>query len=202
MTLSRREIFTPSEANLRSNIQNVNARGLLVVGSVGRAAIFQSITGCAMLELNRRGEQPLVASHIVYRQGVPRDIDIIGGKAPDKEMPPPYPHHIDDRGFYNQNIQFSKTATGWQLSIDPTRDHPFTHQLDPVMFDPVHSETILGIPCDTVRAATHYALLQSRSQRPNDQLAQELLMQVMPEAEKDLLQSQPYLDLCNYLRTN
>ena len=54
--LSYEDVWVPSEDGLRRNIATLNERGLLIVGSVGRATVFGTLVNDSLLEINERGK--------------------------------------------------------------------------------------------------------------------------------------------------
>ena len=188
--VSYEQLWVPSAAKLYENIQTANSRGLLIVGSVGRAAIFNKLAGDSLLEIRERGETPL-ESYYTRHRGRPRDIDVLGGDITEEESEASYPHHLDARAFFNIRRRIEH-KNGWRVRRASWGDTWVTTELDAELFTPVSARTVCDIPCITVRPALHYLLLNNPSgQRPNDHLAQSLLWKAMPPEERDLLASPP-----------
>jgi hypothetical protein len=183
-----------SAAKLAANIELVNSRGLLVVGSLGRAVTFNALAGDSQAEFKYRNETPLIGS------GRPRDIDIIGGPIDPEELSSFLPHEVDHRGCFNAEVQIGRAAGEWYIQrMLPGRTWS-VRALDSAIFSPVKGHTVLDIPCTTVRPATQWVLATGRAMRRKDKLAQTLLGLVMPEEDRYLLTTPAYQELAADLR--
>jgi hypothetical protein len=190
-------------AKVERGIQSVNRRGQLVVGSLGRATLFQALTGNAAYELDTRGrgQDPL---HYINILGslVHRDIDTIGRTLNIKDWHAAYPHSIDEEWFRHPYCTIDNTGSGWQVSYRlHESDDLITAPLDPQIFSPFVGQTVLGIPCVTARPATHYALLNSDNLRESDIQAKRLLLEVMADEERALLETPSFQELA-YICSN
>jgi hypothetical protein len=187
-----------SREGLTATIQRVNEQGLLIVGSVGRAAFFTAHAGGPNLEFNRRRprENPLV-QRIIRRPNefdtFPRDVDVIGGVP--LESIDYGPHAPDAQAFQHEALSITKDNTGdwWIQKRDET-----PRQLDPILFEPVEGTTVLDIPCVTVRPSLHFVLVGALPHpRSKERLAAELVDRYLPADERALLQTEPFLSLAN-----
>jgi hypothetical protein len=177
--------FIPSEEGMKKTISEISSQGLLIVGSLGRAAIYNKLLGDPMYEFHARGQDVLMAPVIESSSRLrPRDVDVVGGEytGPLSDY---FPHTPDTKATRmitkEQDGRWVFTyKSGEQVSLDPS------------LFQPVEAETIFQTPCLTVRPATHIALLTSRSPRPKDIQAKELLEGVLPEEDRQLLTTDLY----------
>ncbi len=186
-----------SERLFERSIRRVNSQGLLIIGSVGRAVVFNEFAGDPLLEIRARGESPIEAYYSPGRNR-PRDIDVIGGK-PEGERRSYWPHTAGNDAFEGL---VRDGGGGWSF-VRWYRGDKLKYPLDPIIFEPFKGRTIKGIECVTVRPATHVALLIPRlggHRRENDELANDLLMKVVPPEEKELLRSEGYQEFIGYLR--
>lgn len=181
----------PSPNGLAETIQAIQARGGILIGSFGRAAIFRLLAGNAELEFTARGENPLLNAH-----GGLRDIDVIGpANFVDHTWTRRLPHPVDGVAFYGPGIQLALEDSGlWSLRSYVHRQQIL---LDPSVLEPVESETAYGIPCRTVSAAAHIALAGAFCERPQDWLTQAMLMDAMPRDQIEQLSFGVYEPLYN-----
>lgn len=184
-----RNPHVPWEEGMRRTITAVTSQGLLLAGVLGRAAVYKKLLGDPLYEINARGETPLLS--IGVRGRSPRDVDVLGGRY-EGEVNDDNPH-IPDPGV---GLMIERTKSGGWAFIKDTRERV---PLDPFILAPVEGETIYGLPCVTVRPATHMALLMHPNLREKDILARELLGEVLPQEEKDLLQSRAYQEFTSLL---
>ncbi len=135
---------------LRETLEAVHNAGGLVIGSIGRSAIFGEMDLDPLLEFKTRGEELLVK-----KDGTLRDVDVIGEYGFTRSLPK-LPHLVDGTAF-NRLRTIAKGKDGWSY-IDFEN---VSHTLDQACFEPVEGK--LGeIPCRTVRPATHMVLRSSR----------------------------------------
>lgn len=87
------EVTRGSLDGFRQTLEAVHAAGGLVIGSVGRAAIFGHMGLDPFIEYKARGQDPLVAPG-----GEPRDIDIIGDFDLQRRLKG-LPHPVDGAAF-------------------------------------------------------------------------------------------------------
>lgn len=139
-----------------------------LAGSLGRSVHFAAAFDDALTEYHLRGEHPLGTKNNL------RDIDTIG-----VHTVPESPFYIDTLA-HTDNDQASIIADGdtwWLVS----REKNFAEPLHPDVMQPVHGQTIGGIPATTIPAQTHVALTRSRGfMRKKDRLATKLLEKALP----------------------
>jgi len=178
-----RNPFISSEEGMRRTVTAMTSQGLLIVGSLGRAAIYNALLHDPMYEFTARGESALMSDQPGGRQG-PRDVDIMGGE---------YTGHFSDYFPHRPD-----NGAAHMITRDQNNDWVFTNRvgnrvyLEPSLFESVNGETLYDVPCVTVRPATHVALITSRSLCPKDILARQLLEGVLPAEERALLETSLY----------
>jgi hypothetical protein len=171
----------PSEAAFRRTMEWLAGTDLLVVGTVGRAALYRSRGADPELEIATRNESKLVSKKSGRPR--PRDVDVIGGHVEHGFMPP---HDIDSRAFHRKErvkLTHDKVNGLWQLETPGA-----TPVLDPIIFSPVESTTFFDMPCRTVSLVTHYLLLPDWISTPR----RTLLSDFMTDQDEALLASEPY----------
>ncbi|HSX28770.1 MAG TPA: hypothetical protein VLF60_04965 [Candidatus Saccharimonadales bacterium] len=138
---------------------------LLVMGSLGRASLFNAALAMPNIEYDARGETPLTSGK------EPRDIDIIT-TAVDMVS---HPFEVDTRAFRGTELAIIREGDDWILQSE---QRGFSESLHPAVMEPVVAETVFGIPVQTVLAQTHLALTNCRPYlRPRDGISQRLLHQ-------------------------
>lgn len=193
-----------SVAELERTINLAREHGQIVVGSIGRAVVFNELTGNPYVEFEARGQDPLVGRRSGWVDGrhvwdipSPRDVDTIGGRKVRLVMDKPLVHPLQDTAFDNQEYHLTQDREGfWHAFTTPMDGRAGIHHKFPGEMFAIHAgSTIFGIECPTVSAALHYVLLANNPTRPQDEKAQRLLLEVMPQEAIDLISTEPYRQL-------
>lgn len=164
---------------LRQTLEAVHTAGGLVIGSIGRAAIYEHMGLNPFLEYEARQQQPLVTA-----TGKPRDVDVIGVSDRGGRFKG-LPHFVDPSPYQVLGRDLEKRQEGvWRFKgfSGPAQD------INERCFEPFEAE-IMGVPCVTVRPATHMALL---TPKPRYKIAYELFRDHLPEDEQAFLFSGAY----------
>lgn len=191
---TQEQVLAPSEVCLRTNLNRLFALGVPLVGSLGRAATYAELVGDPLHEFTDRGEDPLLQDGTM-----PRDIDVVGWKVPAPERALYSPHYVDDEAFDYETVRLARDGGDWRLTLYPGMPEQQEFGLDASLFALRRGVTILGAPCYTMRPATHFALLSGCNPRIKDVNNQWLLRDVMPQKEKDLLDTPEYETLLSGL---
>ncbi len=142
----------------------------ILVGSLGRAAIYNDLIADPYREFVERGQHPL-------KKGVSaRDIDFIGVEA--DVVAHILPFWVDSTPYDDDSARIVKKDSQWFL----TSNKKLLEQLHPRVMEPVAATTIYGIPCTTISLETHLALHKIRGAfRSKDQTSLHLLMALVQE---------------------
>ncbi len=106
--LSRTEGLEPSRDALARTVDDALQCGLLVVGALGRAVIFNQLVGDPLYELHARTP----AEGALRRERsfpVARGVDVIGQEVVDGNAGQWAPHHMDSTTFIIKAEEYSKT---------------------------------------------------------------------------------------------
>lgn len=160
-----------SAERMQANLDYARAEGMLIVGSLGRAAAFNALGQNPALEFEMRGVP------ILGTPARPRDADTIGGSLEEW-----LPHDsLLDPGMFSELITEENGV--WKIT---SRKQEVTAA--PWVFAATEGRTVLDMPCLTVRPATHLLLLEPA--RPKRYLAVgKLLYEAMPPDEQELLRT-------------
>ncbi|HZP55172.1 MAG TPA: hypothetical protein VFB03_00145, partial [Candidatus Saccharimonadales bacterium] len=151
----------------------------LLVGSLGRAAIYKKVFDHSDAEITAMGQS------VTSRGQEARDIDYA-------RLSIGYPRgpFMVDIPFRPGNLGVNLTYTDevWVLS-----SKGFEERLSPSVMEPIAGETVYGAPCMTVHPQTHLALVESDGvlREPQDRVARHLLLKaldakVYPEVPTEL----------------
>ncbi len=163
----RPELHTPTNLHLQiEEIYSVDP-SVLVVGSLGRAGIYNAVHGRPNYEFEARNQHPL------KRDGEARDIDVISTRRHDL---PSRPYFTDTEAYADRQVGLRVENGEWILSANSE----FETLLDPAVMEPTQVETIYGIPCTTIPPETLLALIKVKGKlREKDEQAFSLLSQVV-----------------------
>ena len=123
---------------------------ILVVGSLGRATVFNTVRRNPYFEFIERRQHPLYAGNTA------RDIDVIGAEHEVVERT--LPHWVDATSYDIGGTQVAQENGEWHLSVDG-HCHATLHT---AVMEAIEGETIYGIPCVTIPVETQLALLKVR----------------------------------------
>jgi hypothetical protein len=165
-----------------------------LVGSLGRAVLWDKHYGNPYLEYDARGERPLANRHHVTR-----DLDFLN--APDlPDITTPYP--IDTVWADNQDASITQNSGGeWRLkSVRRGFDEP----IDAEVMAPVHGKTVYGVETTTVNPMTHMLLFAIRGTlRRQDDRAVNMLSQLLTTDDCPILpydKYEPFWELADMQR--
>lgn len=165
--------------------------GVLLVGSLGRAAAFKAMGYSPSIEFEHRGQDPL------FDGNGARDIDVIVGQDASVED---QPYEIDYQVYSGPRIKLIQEGEDWFLT-SPKKN--FYELLHPAVMEPVASETVHGISCTTLPVQTHLALFGLKgAMGPKVRQSQELTMRLGAIEESDLPTElyKPFAELKNLNR--
>jgi|GEM_PF-1884578 len=175
---------TPTLEGLQQTFEAIHAAGGLIMGSLGRAAIYEHLMGLdpnsEFIERSRitgKNEQLLTKPN-----GKPRDVDMIGPIDFPKHLAS-LPHPVDPTMTRMCNI--AKDSEGKWSYIDFYSNRHYPHQ---DCFKPIECE-LTGIRCVTVRAATHLVLVGFSGKQA---AGRNLLIDNLPDEEREFLGSGAY----------
>ena len=142
----------------------------LLVGSLGRSAIYRSLLGDPTYEYKYRGKLPTQSY-----QGSPIDIDLVNAASLVEVELRPFP--VDLKSFNGRQIAIVRSDERWYLQ---SSNRGYRAELDPRVMEPIHAKTIHGTRCYTLSEQTHQALLGiTGTLREQDIMAKSLLAEVM-----------------------
>ncbi len=146
------------------NLNGLKREDVLIVGSVGRSAIYGSLYDRPHHEYEVRRQHPLgtIAN--------PRDIDILGLSAEEATSYAPYP--VDASGFRGKYSSLVRDRGEWYLVAEY---HNFAEQLHPDVMEPVEAKGICGAIVKTVPIQTHKAIHRLDRARVKDDITAEIL---------------------------
>lgn len=174
----------PTIEGLRQTLEAVHAARGLIVGSLGREAIFRHMGLGPYREFDERSRRTGKHETLLAKSdGSPRDVDVIGPLGFARRLRG-LPHFVDPAAERVRNI--AQRPSGQWSHID---FHTKVHNLDPECFTPVECELEEGLTCVTVRPATHLILSRMFGKYV---VGHNLLVEHMPEEELDFLQSGAY----------
>jgi hypothetical protein len=154
----------------------------LIVGSLGRAVVYDSLFHDAEYEYRNRGEEPL--KHGVFS----RDIDVIGIDPATAGRAGPF--RVDAKVFDYPIVRIVKQDDAWWL-LSPRRN--FAEPLHPAIMEPVLGNTVYGINCRTVPLRTHLELYGLKGRlRHKDSRTRELLVHASESGGYDVLPDDLY----------
>ena len=178
------------------NMETLYKQEVLVVGSIGRSAIHQALSGDAAREFTARGERWPLWQYT----SLPRDIDTLDpGENPYAMVRYRREHFVDSTAFNNMHVRFERHGARWRVTTNPGGKQERALDVDAALLAPWEGRAIYDTRCLTVRPAMHRILLSSRSPRDKDRIALRLLDEVMPEEDKELLLSEPYVALASLM---
>jgi hypothetical protein len=137
---------TPDAFKTQLNELYLAAPDALLVGSLGRSAIYNYHGAESSLEFTMRRETPLGSSTRA------RDIDVIGAALPATTGPFP----VDVEAFSSPDCSLLQDEDGTWILVSERRD--FCEPLDGRVMRGIASATVVGAPCLTVPLQTHKAL--------------------------------------------
>lgn len=144
---------------------------LLLVGSMGRSAIYYSLVENPDYEFGIRNESPLISGSTA------RDIDVVGDPDPPAEVC--YPHKLDTNAFHNPLVRLAKEGDDWFLVSDRNK---FAEQLHPAVMEPQEGKMVFDIRCLTVNPLTHIELFALNGlMRSKDLVTRQLLIDTLGE---------------------
>src|SRR3989344_49799 len=146
------EFHTPE--NLRDQVAEVynHYPDMLVVGSLGRATVFNTYRGDSNYEFTQRHQHPL------HNGDTARDIDVIG--ADQDHVARTLPFWVDATSYDIGGTQIAQQNGEWFISVDGY----YEAQLHPATMEPIEAETIYDMSCLAVPPETQMALLRVRGQ--------------------------------------
>ncbi|HSX06512.1 MAG TPA: hypothetical protein VLG92_02225 [Candidatus Saccharimonadia bacterium] len=182
----------PTIDGLKQTLEAVYAAGGLVVGSIGRAAIFAHMGLDPHMEFTERARLTKQHEELLAKpDGTPRDVDVIGPYDFTTNLPE-LPHPVDPT--IARVLMIVKQESGQWDYVDFSSA---VHTLNPDCFTPIQCE-FEGISCVTVRPATHLILARSFSKYT---VGRNLLIDHLPPDEWSFLDSGAYGPLWSpYLR--
>ena len=149
----------------------------MIVGSVGRATVYNEVYGDSLHEYNLRQQEPIERTC-----GARGDIDLIGAPTGASENPLG-PFHIDTIAFSNDKVRIIKTGGNWLLQ---SARRGYERMIDPEVFRPVQAVTIYGVECRVPPAKTQLALMNATGiRRAKDEKACEALSRAIEEGGLD-----------------
>ena len=167
------ETHTPEA--LAAELEAVHDAGLLVVGSLGRAAYYSNFVGDPEYEFTARGEPVLgTPRHI-------RDIDVLG-ETPEELKRALF--YVDDFAFGNALVCLRQERGDWVLA-SPYRD--FYEEVHPDVMEPIELRGLFDVKIYTVPLQTHNALWSLNGlERKKDSTNKKLFDETMAELPKTL----------------
>ncbi len=144
------KVHTPEA--LAAQIEEIYAAnsGTVIVGSLGRAAAYNSVGLSPVLEFEARQQTPLAS------ESSPRDVDAMKKNSAIEGC---YPFPIQTGVFDDEKVRIdSQSGDAWLTSTLLG----FAEQLHPDIIMPIEGETIFGIPCITLPLRTHAELFGMR----------------------------------------
>lgn len=145
----------------------------LLVGSLGRACIYDRVYGDPLHEYKLRDQDPTETAC-----GDVGDIDLIGvPPAASEDMLGPF--KIDTQAFNNPSVAIIKEGVDWLVR---SRGRGYEAVLDPEVFAPIEAATICGVKCKVPPAKTQLAIMSSTgAMRPKDRIAVETLSKAIED---------------------
>ncbi|MBI5357860.1 hypothetical protein HZB74_03375 [Candidatus Saccharibacteria bacterium] len=149
----------------------------LMVGSVGRAAVYNEVYDDPLHEYRLREQEP-----IYNGCGERGDIDLVGAP-PDASESHLGPFPIDTRAFSNDNLKIIKHGGDWILR---SVNRGYEKTIDPYVFTPVQAVTIYGVECRVPPAQTQLALMSlTGTKRSKDVEACAVLSRAIQDGQID-----------------
>jgi hypothetical protein len=180
MQLFRAEIHTPD--TLASQIEDTYRLNpeTIMIGSLGRAAIYDEYIGDPDFEFTSRNQTPLVAGQFV------RDMDVFSAGSARPAAEGPFP--VDTTTYNNPLVEIVREGDDWWLT-SAKRD--FAEEIDPDTMEPRKVNTIYGIECVVLPAQTQLEIIglngaMREKDVKNAQLLKELLDGQAPEMPDEL----------------
>jgi hypothetical protein len=138
------------------------APDLILLGSLGRAVIFNCLLQNPYLEFEARGQSPekKIEEDIVMA----RDIDPIGAQL--HNVADSEPFEVDITAFDSPRLRITQQGADWFLISDKRGVYEPLH---PAVMEPIQGETVYGATAVTVPFQTHQAVFGIKDDmRPKD----------------------------------
>lgn len=159
----------------------------LLVGSLGRATVYNEVYGDPLHEYRIRNQDPTRTDC-----GEKRDIDLIGAplEASEDTLGP---FKIDTLAFNNNVIAIVKKGNDWLVR---SSGRNYEEILAPEVFEPVEATTILGVRCKVPPAKTQLAIMSCTGiKRPKDKVTAEVLSKAIKDGGLDQVDQESLLPL-------
>lgn len=170
----------------------------LIVGTLGRAGVYNEVFDDPFVEYEARGQNPLTK----YRGKSVGDIDIIGGPSED-ECVGFGPFYMDIIAFGCSQMSITRKGTEWILGSSL---HGYEEVIPPKALKPVKATTVYGAECMIPPAQTQLALLGlSGVDREQDIIARGIMEQAIQEGADDDVSSDdlaPFHELADLNRNS